>query len=289
MADVLADPTIYAIMIILVILGAVTYYEIKIIRKRSKERQIAQIQVDSVYNQIVTSKAVSNALKRQGRNTKEADLALLEADSAFSRHNYSEARAALERAKELLRTAKEQQPAKMELKSVEEIAAPGDTNKEEKSCEVPFQEVRKMPKNFMESKFMICSVRDELEGAERGGKDVTSAKESLEQAERAFAAEEYTEALKYALRARKILQEPKDDEKRSQSNLDSVEKVPPSVVIQPPPSHCAKCQAELDPGDIFCSRCGTKIDRDIRCPRCSSKVRVDDAYCRKCGLPLRSD
>ncbi|MCU0861407.1 MAG: zinc-ribbon domain-containing protein [Methanomassiliicoccales archaeon] len=61
------------------------------------------------------------------------------------------------------------------------------------------------------------------------------------------------------------------------------------MLVKPLASKCAKCQTELDSGDMFCAKCGAKVERDIRCPRCSNSVQVDDAYCRKCGLPLRSD
>jgi hypothetical protein len=287
MADVLGDPTFYLILIVMVILGVVTFYEIKFIRKRRMERDAAKVQMDDTYNQIITSRAVSRALKQQGKDTKEADLALVEADTAFSRGSYVEAKAASERAKELLRTAKERPAPEQNLES---LPGPAPAEKKEEGCELPFQEAKKMPRNFMESKFMICSVRDEAAEAERAGKDVSIAQDSLRLADDAFQAERYTEALKHALRAKKSL-EPREEAAPPAKGKDlaSVERVPSAVVVKAPVSKCSSCSSPLDPADMFCAKCGGKVERDIRCPRCTNPVKVEDAYCRKCGLPLRSD
>ena len=292
MADLLADPMFYLTLIVLVILGLVTFYELKFMKRKRMERDTAKAQVDDIYNQIVTTRAVSRALKDQGRNTKEADMAILEADTAFSRRNYVDAKAAVERGKDLLLKTRSEPAPVPQLESLSS-QAPVEEKEErkEEACELPFQEVKKMPKNFMESKFMICSVKDEAEGAERAGKDVSVAKESLKLADDAFASEQYTEALKHALRAKKSL-EPKEEPPSGPTKfkeVDSMGRVPSAMVVKAPVSKCSKCSTELEPGDMFCAKCGTRVERDIRCPRCSNKVSVEDAYCRKCGLPLRSD
>ena len=293
MADLLADPMFYLTLIVLVILGLVTYYELKFMKRKRLERDSAQAQVDDIYNQIVTTRAVSRALKDQGRNTKEADMAILEADTAFSRRNYVDAKAAVERGKDLLVKARNEPAPMPQLESLSP-EAPEEERKEERKeevCELPFQEAKKMPKNFMESKFMICSVKDETEAAQRAGKDVSMARHSLRQADEAFALEQYTDALKHALRAKKSL-EPKEEPPSGPTvvkEVGSVEKIPSAMVVKAHASKCSKCSTELDLGDMFCAKCGTRVERDIRCPRCANKVSVEDAYCRKCGLPLRSD
>lgn len=285
MAELLGDPTFYLILIVLVVLSAIVYFEMKFIKRKRVEREEARVKVDDTYNQIVTTRAVSSAIKGQGRNTKEADLAILAADAAYSRGSYAEARAAVERAKGLLREAKMESDPSLHFESMPSTVA------EEKAegCEVPFQETKKLPKNYMESKFMICSVRDEAAEAEREGKDVSLVRDSLKQADEAFASEQYTEALRYALKARKTLRPKEEAEPKKAQDLGAVEKVPATKVVQPNKSSCEKCGTELETGDMFCAKCGVKVERDIRCPRCGNKVKVDDAYCRKCGLPLRSD
>jgi hypothetical protein len=287
MADLLGNPSFYVLLIVLVILAVLTYFEMKFVKRKRLERVQAKARLDDIYNQIVTARAVSSAIKGQGRNTKEADLALLEADSAYTRGNYTEAAAAAERAKELLRRAKDAPDPSMQF---EALARQSTKEKPPEECELPFQETKKLPKNYMESKFMICSVRDQVESAAGSGADVSQARESLKQADEAFAREDYTEALKNALKAKKVIdggEAPKAQ--ASVKELASIEKVPSAVVVKPNVSKCEKCSTELDPDDMFCPKCGARVERDIRCPRCANKVRVDDAYCRKCGLPLRSD
>jgi hypothetical protein len=287
MADLLSEPIFYIVLILVVVLSVVVYFEVKYLRRKRFERAEAKAKVDDVYNQIITTRAVSNALKGQGKNTKEADLAILEADTAFSRGSYTDAKGAVERAKDLLRKAKMQPepPKKVDPQPIQTKEKPAEV------CEVPFQETKKMPKNYLESKFMICSVKDQVEESTRAGADVSTAQDSLRMAEDAFAREDYTEALKGALRARKCLEggEVQAKEKTVVKELPSMETVPAAVVLKANLSKCEKCSYELNPDDMFCPRCGARIERDIRCPRCSNKVKVDDAYCRKCGLPLRSD
>lgn len=288
MADLLGDPMFYFTLIILVILSVVTYLELKFVKRKRLERIEAKVRVDDIYNQIVTSRAVSSAIKGQGRSTKEADLAILEADTAFSRGNYTDAKAAVERAKELLRNAKKDPDPSLQFDAMPQQPAESKLPEE---CEVPFQETKKLPKNYLESKFLIGSVKDQVEQAARSGADVSLAEDNLKLAEEAFAREDYTEALKDALKAKKSLEggEPALEEKAKTKELASIEKVPAAVVVKPNLSKCEKCSMELDPDDMFCPKCGAKVERDIRCPRCANRLRVEDAYCRKCGLPLRSD
>ncbi len=287
MADLLSDPTFYIILIFLVILTAVAYFEIKFLRRKRIERAEAKAKVDDIYNQIITARAVSNAIKGQGKNTKMADLAILEADMAFSRGSYTEARAAVDRAKTSLREAKkEETPPKPEP-----LVKPQEVQKAQEPSDVPLQEMKKLPTNYLESKFMISSVKDQIEVASKHGIDTTVAKNGLTAAEQAFAREDYTEALKGALKAKRVLESgvPNMGGSPSPIGTTSIEKVPSSVVVPAHISKCEKCSAEMDPGDMFCSKCGAKVERDIRCPRCANKVKVEDTYCRKCGLPLSND
>lgn len=283
----LSDPTLYIVLILLVVLSAVAYFEIKYLRRKRVERAEAKAKVDDIYNQIITARAVSNTIKGQGKNTKDADLALLDADTAFSRGNYTDAKAAVERAKGLLRDAKKEdlsiQPKPLAKK-------PSDEKIQEK-CEVPFQATKKLPTNYVESKFMICSVKDQINAAGSSGTDVSVAKDSLKIAEEAFGREDYTVALKEALRAKRALESEQTSTERNSvgTQLPSIEKVPSAVVVKAKVSKCEKCSTDLDPDDTFCSKCGAKVERDIRCPRCGNKLKVEDAFCRKCGLPLRSD
>ena len=59
------------------------------------------------------------------------------------------------------------------------------------------------------------------------------------------------------------------------------------------PRVCPKCHAEILPGDVFCTGCGTKVS-DLEfpaeaggvCPQCKSPVEPDMKFCPKCGTSL---
>lgn len=48
---------------------------------------------------------------------------------------------------------------------------------------------------------------------------------------------------------------------------------------------CPKCNAVLDDGKNFCTKCGYKAT--IECPNCHTKSDHDDVYCANCGKKLR--
>ncbi|MFC1716824.1 AAA family ATPase, partial [Candidatus Poribacteria bacterium] len=50
---------------------------------------------------------------------------------------------------------------------------------------------------------------------------------------------------------------------------------------------CPKCGHEVAVGDLFCSRCGTKLESV--CPECGNKLKEGDLFCSKCGTKLDSD
>ena len=49
---------------------------------------------------------------------------------------------------------------------------------------------------------------------------------------------------------------------------------------------CQQCHASIKDGDLFCSRCGAKIQRV--CSKCGGEIADGDLFCRKCGSPLSS-
>ena len=283
-----ADPTLWIILILVVIFSVVVYYEWKIIRRRRLDKDEAQIQVDDIYNQIITTQAVSRALKGQGANTKVADLALIEAEAAWQRRNYTEAKGATERAKTALKDVKATQDPLLSLASVKAVESSKPT---EENLEVPFQEAKKLPPNFMESKFMISAVRDEIESKEKDGVETALAKDNLRVAEAAFEKQDYTGALKFALRAKRSL-EPEVDicppSKTKTIDLTGTEKIASTKVVRQGSIKCAFCNADLESDDLFCRKCGKKVELRILCPSCNKEVGPDDAFCRKCGMTLRS-
>lgn len=48
---------------------------------------------------------------------------------------------------------------------------------------------------------------------------------------------------------------------------------------------CPACGASLHLGDLFCVKCGSKIE-NLTCPSCRQTAQAGDLYCRGCGATL---
>ncbi len=280
------DATTVIIIVILVVLAVAVYYEVRFIRSRRKKGP-DMTSIDDTYNQIITTRAVSQNLKRKGNDTKDADMLIIEAEAAYDRGNYAAARNSIDRAKIALEHTKlrpnaiEEEPKHPIQEPAFERSTPDEPDIMP-SYEVPFQ-AAKLPKDYVESKFMITSTRDEAARLRAEGNDVSLVESNLEQAQLLFDQEKYTESLRFGLKAKHALEEPVKPAPRPAAE-ERVPVKPPEKKVE----YCKKCNALIDEGDTFCRRCGTKVERIPRCPSCGTEVASDDVFCRKCGHQLRS-
>ena len=90
---------------LLAVLGIVIYLELRFMRSRNKEYIERMMDKDDAYNTIATTKAIASSLKQKGRDVKEADLVIIQADNAYKRNNYVAARDTAKRAREILMKA----------------------------------------------------------------------------------------------------------------------------------------------------------------------------------------
>ena len=285
MADL--DASTVLIFALLIALAVAVFFEIRFIRSRRKKGPDTS-GIDEIYNQIITTRAISQTMKRKGNQTKDADMLIIEAEAAYDRGNYQMARSSVERAKMALQESKPM-PAAIEEEPHHPIQEPKfersgpDEPCIEPSYEVPFQ-AAKLPKDFVESRFMICSIRDEAAKQRSEGDDVSQAESNLDQAQQLFDQERYTESLKFAMKAKHALDEPA----KPTPKPPTVQKIPAEAPPEKKLGYCRSCNALVDESDTFCRRCGAKIERIPRCPSCGSEVASDDVFCRKCGNQLRS-
>lgn len=51
---------------------------------------------------------------------------------------------------------------------------------------------------------------------------------------------------------------------------------------------CSKCDAELDPGALFCSECGNKVEKKVKrfCRECGNELAEGAKFCSKCGIKV---
>ena len=71
---------------------------------------------------------------------------------------------------------------------------------------------------------------------------------------------------------------------------ESEETTEPVLENQASVPTCPKCGAEIKSDSLFCTSCGTKIEkpkekveRPSFCPYCGSKLNADSAFCSNCG------
>lgn len=234
------------LLAIVIIAGAVALLELRYMRGRKKVKVDAAVERDDAYNAVSTTRAVADSLRQNGRDTTEADILIYKAEGAYDRREFLDAIEMADRARKVLMTCKEKDLISMP------IPAPA----KEESTEVPSNEVRKLPANYLESKFMIDSVRDSVPSA--CDEVRAEAFGCLDRAQACFDSEDYGGALKEAMRARRLLTPPAPATQKS---------YPATVVKLPPPKtlpavsarSCPSCSADLLPDDVFCRKCGTRL------------------------------
>ncbi|MCI4360052.1 MAG: zinc ribbon domain-containing protein [Thermoplasmata archaeon] len=172
-----------------------------------------------------------------------------------------------------------------------------------------------LPKNQLESRFQISLLTEELVEAVRvhpEGPPVVEANRLAAEASALAIREEYTEALRMALKARRILGG-KLETLPTASDLHPF-LVPPSsggsanspgpsrsdrlgTAVRPAPAgprtgtvagsgaECHRCHRPLRAGDSFCRSCGAPAVPP-KCPRCGMPIESSDQFCARCGTPL---
>lgn len=263
---------VVAILLVL-ILGVVIFFEWRYLRSRREAKVDAGLIQDDAYNAIATAKSISESLRNQGRDVKESEALIRQAEDAYSRRNYLDACNIAGRAKSTLKFSKP-------TDDILYCAAP--TSKEEavadEECVPVLQAVKKLPTNYLESKFLLESTKQRAEGA--GSPDIDEINEDLCIAQSHFDRKEYDEALKYAMRAKKLLEHGRKE------NTVMITTATPSQETRNV-NTCQKCSTELGESDIFCPGCGSRQGRAV-CSSCSSEAQEGDKFCRKCGTKIDS-
>ena len=168
---------------------------------------------------------------------------------------------------------------------------------------------RRMPKNYLEARFVLRSLQDELKAASAnrpGQPEVKEAEGWARRSEQAFDAKDYSESLRLALRGRRRLSpaqagtiavsagtlveappaQPSPSAGRSSGPLEG----PAGPLSGPsdggtPPVRCPRCGRENPAANRFCRGCGVVLSPP-RCPRCNAPVAPEDGFCGSCGSPL---
>ncbi len=201
------DLDLTLIIVLLVVLAIAVFIEIKYIRGKKDDNIDRALDKDEAFNALNTTQAVSRALKDKGRDTGPAEMELLRASLAYDRRNYLECIESVKKAKKLLDEAPtvafEVEPKKVPLK-VQPIG-----EEEEVQEHANIGETRKLPPNYLESKFMIATAGDEIESGRSAGQGRDLHRSAcLDEAKMAFECKDYDLALKKSLKAKKGIEAP---------------------------------------------------------------------------------
>ncbi len=148
--------------------------------------------------------------------------------------------------------------------------------------------VNRPPRNKMEAHFQLSLVQDELDKArpEKGRTKVYKDAEALRaQAQTAYDAQDFTEALRLALKSRRTLGTRVEGFPASAPTPAATAPTPePGTPASQPTfgQKCAKCGRVAAASDQFCRGCGAPIAPAV-CGSCGAPLLSGDRFCGKCG------
>ncbi|KYK30376.1 MAG: hypothetical protein AYK23_01230 [Candidatus Proteinoplasmatales archaeon SG8-5] len=229
---------------------------------------------DKAHNLIMTTENISTSLANQGIPTVEANTLLTEAKRYEVMGDHQTAIDKAEAAKLALIRAKRERDVGQPGPAVQR--AQGGLKMEEETYDEELVDISKLPKNYMQAKFMLSSAKDIIE---KNGVKSGEAYDYYKQAKERFDAEDYSKALSLAIKAERLL----DSETVGLIGEEETDEIEEEVVeVQV----CPECDAEVSADDAFCRSCGQKLEFITACPGCEADIDSDDKFCRKCGHKL---
>jgi ribosomal protein L40E len=280
----------YQIMLmLLIIMIVVIAAELAYFMRRRKEKMKlkrspkGEMLSEKAHNLILTNESISSTLAGQGIDTRNADDLLKEAKTFEARGDYSSAIERAEAAKlALLRAKREQTPVSRPTMQAaqpdSETDAINDEPQDTDFAEEEIVDISKLPKNYMQAKFLLSSAKDLIE---KDGITSGDAYDYFQKAKERFDSEDYSKALSFAIKAERMLDSETvdligEDEPEDDASEEGDEEVVEVMV-------CPECDAEVSAEDAFCRSCGQKLEFDTSCPGCEADIEQDDKFCRKCG------
>jgi Double zinc ribbon len=277
----LSDPLTAALVgILILVMGIVTYLELRYFRKKSKKRRAVTTRradqlPDEAHNALITTRAIFATMERNGLKSVEALSLLDEAQTAYDRHNYRVTIELTTKVKARLMALKAEQSTKGDLAKLGPVSsAPA---KDEPTTKERLQ--KEFPAGLAQARFAMGLAESSVSGAKAGGREVGQAEQLLVEAKDLFEAQDYEGALKNARLAQ-----------RSAAGVKVEAISPPPRLSAPatapsPGSVCSSCGAPLKADDAFCRKCGAKVQATA-CSTCGAELASDDAFCRKCGTRI---
>ncbi len=293
-----------ALLILAVIMMVVAYVMLAFMRK-SKLKKLSEEAdpKEDAYNQIQMLRGMVRMMKERNYNVGAVENMVAKAQKAYDMENYAECIEIVNNAKRMLTRIREETPVEdglsprvaEEMKIIRKIE---ESSPKEAELPTPLHELEKdLPENFLQSKFEIRVVEGKLVDYEEGELK-QAALLYLSRAKKAFDNEDYTEALRLAVKSNRILETGEIPEERMEPETHEVpvKPEPQSAGVVPiveeeeseeEELHCPSCGAVVRPEDKFCWNCGTRLVFKYYCPNCGAEVSSEDKFCRQCGHRLK--
>ncbi len=285
-------------------------------RKNKKAMLLGKVPIEEdTYNQMQIVKSMANVMEDKGYDVGGVKSVLHKAEIAYVDGRYGECLEIVNNAKRMLMRIRNEEKiedtmsphVERELEIIKNVtpatSQPLETMKtvedKKEEEEMPPQVkdyMKKLPPNYLQSKFEIGVVEEKILRKEEG-EVKEAAKLYLIKAKEAFEHGDYASALKFAVRSNKIL-DTNEVTYVSMDKIGTVEKTPAPIVAplveetREEEEHqeelrCPKCGAIVRPEDRYCWNCGAKLVFVYTCPNCGAEVTSEDKYCRHCGYKLR--
>ncbi len=296
------DEKLLLSVILVVVMVFVLYYEIRVMRGRTKEVRISRLRKDEAHNAVLTTRSVMDVVEREGADVSSARAILNRARDAMARGEFGRATDLCESARaELMKCRRPRQVRSSavaedetdDLEMLAEKIVGSDVRPSHSDTYRGTKLAVDESSGHLSARFELTAAKDEIGKATLPREDFLKVKSLLKMAESEFESANYPKALSLAVKVRKELGgtgavgtiplKVKPQVPLTGECVEDVASMPGEQVAR---LKCESCSSMVLPDDVFCGNCGTPAVKERTCPECGSHSDGKDRFCRKCGTEL---
>ena len=298
------DEKLLLLVVLVVLMTLVVYYEIRVMRGKTKEVRIARQRKDEAHNAVLTTRSVMDVVEREGADVSSARAILNRARDAMARGDFGRATDHCENARaELMKCRRPRQrqvrrPAVAEdeaddLETLADKIVGSDARPSHSHTYKGTKLAVDESSGHLSARFELTAAKDEIGKATLPREDFMKMKSLLERAESEFESANYPKALSLAVKIRKELGGtgaadtiPLKVTSKTPLAGECIEDIASMSEEQAAKLKCDSCSSMVLPDDVFCGHCGAPATVERTCPKCGMRSDGRDRFCRKCGTEL---